>query len=451
MIQSNDGMIKKIFFLGRDICKSADKRIADDFTLAYIFMCILLGEEFNKILKNAVSADSNISKIEFYKWSKILFEQAEAIYPDCRGGYFEYLNDAGASNCVISLSQVALNEYAFQMAGFVFSGVTDKREFFEEALSFYKEANVVYQKDSGHYTSDYIAQLMARIVGNVRVKSIYDFAIGLGDLERAYLGSADNADISIVGYDANIRNVCISRMLFKLLGVRNAVIEVNDPFSIENRLGNTKFDLLLSNPPFSKYLAKEYKYSYESHYEHDVGPVFIYLQKAYASLNETGRAVLVMPPSALTETGKPAAIREAVSRDDVVEAIVKLPQGLFHGTKISAAILVINKKKLHSGIYFLDVEKYLKKNKMVFDDSVIDFIEHSISKRVLSEYANVVEIDELEKNNFLWMPDRYLNVSEQVRMAPNVHKRRIEVLNKEMLEIDKYLANIEKRILGVVK
>ena len=53
-----------------------------------------------------------------------------------------------------------------------------------------------------------------------------------------------------------------------------------------------------------------------------------------------------MPHGVLFRGGKEKLIREFLIQDDLIEAIISLPPGLFYGTGIPACVLVVNKREM---------------------------------------------------------------------------------------------------------
>ena len=54
---------------------------------------------------------------------------------------------------------------------------------------------------------------------------------------------------------------------------------------------------------------------------------------------------VVVPHGVLFRGSQEGEIRKGILEDDLVEAVIGLPSGLFYGTGIPAALLIINKNK----------------------------------------------------------------------------------------------------------
>ncbi|WP_351089761.1 N-6 DNA methylase, partial [Shewanella sp. S1-49-MNA-CIBAN-0167] len=70
-----------------------------------------------------------------------------------------------------------------------------------------------------------------------------------------------------------------------------------------------------------------------------------FVQHMIASTNNDGMVGVVMPHGVLFRGSSEKAIRQGILEDDLLEAVVGLPAGLFYGTGIPACLLIINKQK----------------------------------------------------------------------------------------------------------
>jgi type I restriction enzyme M protein len=136
-----------------------------------------------------------------------------------------------------------------------------------------------------------------------------------------------------------------------------------------------------------------------------------------ASTNADGMAGIVMPHGVLFRGSSEKAVRQGMLQDDLLEAVVGLPSGLFYGTGIPACLLIINKKKPKA-----------RKNKVLFINSELEFEEgknqnklreQDIAKIVevfenfteIKRYSKVVDISEIEENDFNLNIRRYADTS----------------------------------------
>ena len=128
------------------------------------------------------------------------------------------------------------------------------------------------------------------------------------------------------------------------------------------------FDRVIANPPFSlKKWGKEQadndpygRFPYGTPPK-DSGDL-AFIQHMIASLNADGMMGVVVPHGVLFRGSSEKAIRKGILDDDLLEGVIGLPAGLFYGTGIPAALLIINKKKSSE-----------RKDKVFFINSELEF------------------------------------------------------------------------------
>src|SRR5207244_170641 len=74
-------------------------------------------------------------------------------------------------------------------------------------------------------------------------------------------------------------------------------------------------------------------------------PELVFVQHMVASLADNGRMAVLLPNGALFRARNEQAVRRQLVESDILEAVVQLPKGMFHGSGIPVAYLVVNKAK----------------------------------------------------------------------------------------------------------
>ena len=218
------------------------------------------------------------------------------------------------------------------------------------------------------------------------------------------------------------------------------------------------FDICVANPPYSisewEYeIFKSDKYGRVAGYE--MPPTkkadYAFVLHMIKSMNENGRAGIVLPHGVLFRGGAEGRIRENLIKNDLIEAIIALPVKLFYGTGIPAAIVIFNKNKPEN-----------HKNKILIIDAEQDFEEgknqnrlrkKDIEKIVLAfegyrdieKYARVVDLKELEENEFNLNVRRYVENGEDEMVVD------VKTVWAEVKEIEKDREAIGKRVEGYLK
>jgi type I restriction enzyme M protein len=180
---------------------------------------------------------------------------------------------------------------------------------------------------------------------------------------------------------------------------------------------------VLANPPFSqnysranmKFPERFREWAPETGKKADL----MFVQHMLASLKPDGHMATIMPHGVLFRGGKERLIREILIEDDVIEAIISLPPGLFYGTGIPACVIVANKNKpdeLHDKVLFINADREYaegkNQNKLRPEDiEKIDFV--FTNKREYTKYSRLVDKAEIADTH-----DYNLNIRRYVDNTP---------------------------------
>jgi type I restriction enzyme M protein len=319
----------------------------------------------------------------------------------------------------------------FNQPGFVL--VNDNFEFpdllgaaYEYLIKYF--ADSAGKKGGEFYTPGEVVRLLVQIVKPTQTNEIYDPTMGSGGFliqSHQYVeeqGENPN-DLALFGQDSNgtVWSICVMNMI--LHNITRFTIENGD--TLEDPLildvgAPRKFDRILANPPFSqnysratlKFPSRFREWCPETGKKADL----MFVQHMLASLKADGIAATVMPHGVLFRGGKEKLIREMLINDDVIEAIISLPPGLFYGTGIPACVIVLNKNKpdaLRDQVLFINADREFaegkNQNKLRPEDiEKIDFV--FTHKRELHKYSRLVTKQEIaEKHDFNLNIRRYVD------------------------------------------
>jgi type I restriction enzyme M protein len=287
------------------------------------------------------------------------------------------------------------------------------------------------KKGGEFYTPGEVVQVLVDLLKPRAGMRIYDGAVGSGGMliqMRNYLAShgENPANLSLAGQEMNLNTWAICKMNMFLHGVYSADIRkgdtLRDPQHKEQGHLMT-FSRCIMNPPFSlKGWGKEDcdndgygRFPYGTPPK-DAGDL-AFLQHMIASLNNDGMAGIVMPHGVLFRGSSEKEIRKGILEDDLLEAVVGLPSGLFYGTGIPACLLIINKNKpaaRKNKVLFINGELEFQEGKnqntlrqIDIDKIVATFDDYQDIKR----YAKVVDISEIAENDYNLNIRRYADTS----------------------------------------
>jgi type I restriction enzyme M protein len=301
---------------------------------------------------------------------------------------------------------------------------------YEYLIKFF--ADSAGKKGGEFYTPGEVVRLLVQIVKPRAGNEIYDPTVGSGGFliqSHQYVeeqGENPN-DLALYGQDSNgtVWSICIMNMI--LHNITRFTIEngdtLEDPLILDHG-SIRKFDRVLANPPFSqnysratlKFPSRFREWCPETGKKADL----MFVQHMLASLKPDGHMATIMPHGVLFRGGKEKLIRELFIKDDVIEAIISLPPGLFYGTGIPACVLVMNKNKpdhLRDKVLFINADREFaegkNQNKLRPEDiEKIDFV--FTQKRELPKYSRFVDKTEIVEKH-----DYNLNIRRYVDNTPD--------------------------------
>lgn len=260
-----------------------------------------------------------------------------------------------------------------------------------------------------------VASLLAAIGEVKNDETVFDPVCGSGGIlvEMAKYAETKNiTEFQLFGADNNKDAATLARVRLALAGKNEAKIWAQDVLEMEQLsrpIENRKFDLIISNPPFSakwNFRGSEGALKNEI-FKHGTPPSvsadYAYLQRIIFQLKESGRAVILFSPGALSRGGAERNIREGIVRSELVEAIVQLPRSLFQTTSIAPCILVLRKEPSKDGILFADCSRrfsQLNRRRNVLSEEDIQYIARTIRERRDGDESRLVPFAEVVGKNF---------------------------------------------------
>ena len=290
---------------------------------------------------------------------------------------------------------------------------------FEEIIRRFSEA---HNEDAGqHYTPREVIELMVNILFNSDndiltenvAKTLYDPACGTGGMlsvAEDYL-KIINSSAKLLPFGQEINDetfaICKADMLIK----------GNDADNIKN--GNTlsddqfkgeKFDYILSNPPFGrewkndkKAVEAEAKLGAAGRFAAGLPAVgdgqMLFLQTAIHKMKDSGSKVAIIHNGSPLFTGDagsgPSEIRRYILENDLLEAIIALPNDIFYNTGIATYIWVLNNKKsnIRKGkVQLINANQMYEKRRKSLGNKRNDIPKHYIDE-ITNIYADFKETD----------------------------------------------------------
>ena len=290
------------------------------------------------------------------------------------------------------------------------------------------------KKAGEFYTPAPVRKLLAGLAKPKEKDLICDPTCGSGSLlidAAALIGDSDN--YRLFGQEKNGSTLALAKMNMFLHGIDDAVLEwgdtLNDPRLFEKD-GLKKFDVIVANPPFSldKWGAENAANDRFGRFFRGVPPkskgdwafVSHMIETAKA---QSGRVVVVVPHGVLFRGASEGRIREAVLRENLLDAVIGLPEKLFSTAAIPVALLVFDRAREKGGalqkrknILFVDASKEFEsgRNQNYLTQKNIDRILKAVkARKKVAKFTHLARFDEVKENGFNLNIPRYVDNFEE--------------------------------------
>ena len=344
------------------------------------------------------------------------------------------------------------------------------------------------KKGGEFYTPRGVVKLIVQLIKPQPKHTIYDPTCGSGGMlieaaryivEQPGGKIGNNVNVSLYGQEKNLGTWAIGKLNMILHNFMSADLRKGDTLTApQHKDGDNDlmtFDRVIANPPFSqnkwwtpietnlqkkidkngkeKEISPNYNKQVVDKYgrlKYGIPPRgyadLAFLQHMIAVLKQDGKAGVVLPHGTLFRSGSEGKIRKALLEADIVEGIVGLPAALFYNTGIPASIWVINKEKpehLKGKVLIIDASQEYKEGKNqneLLDSHLEKIVEAYDGEKEVEKFMRVVELAEIEENDFNLNISRYIDTSEPEPEVDLVAvKQVLAELEEKEKEIDKRL------------
>jgi len=316
------------------------------------------------------------------------------------------------------------------------------------------------KKGGEFYTPHEVSQLLAKLLNPKAGDRICDPAIGSGSLAITVAEEVDNHNYRIYGQESNGSTWALCKMNMFLHGMDAADIRWCDTIQRpELKEGDDlmKFDIVAANPPFSlkKWGKENAKNDQWNRFHRGIPPKsrgdYAFIQHMIeVAYEDSGKVGVIVPHGVLFRSGSEGKIRKQLIRENLLEAVVGLPENLFFGTGIPAAILIFNKGKEREEVLFIDAseefEKGTKQNKLR-DEDIKTIVSTYRSFEEKEKFSYVAQPDEIAENDYNLNIPRYVDTFEpepEVDIAET--QQEIEALEQELDSIQEQMSKYLKEL-----
>lgn len=320
-------------------------------------------------------------------------------------------------------------------------------------------------KGGEFYTPEGVVKTLVGIVKPKEGEKIYDPTCGSGGMlinSTYYIEQhgGNPKNVLLNGQEINLSTWAICKMNMLFHDAKGAVIKkgdtIREPKHTKGGVLET-FDVVLANPPFSlkNWGIDEAKTDSFGRFVYGIPPTsygdLAFVEHMISSLNSKGRMGTVVPHGVLFRGSSEGKIRTGILNDDLIEAVIGLPQNIFYGTGIPAALLIINKDKAEerkNKVLFIDASQGFIKdgNKNKLRDEYIEKIITTFDNfENVEKYAEVVELDTIKENDYNLNISRYVDTTEEEEPVD------IDLVLQDIRELKMKIADNEEKLNGYLE
>ena len=338
------------------------------------------------------------------------------------------------------------------------------------------------------YTPKYIVNLIAEMIEPYE-GTIYDPCCGSGGMfvqSVKFVEShhGNKKKLSIYGQEYTSTTYKLAKMNLAIRGISGNLGEVPENTFFRDQHKDLKADFIMANPPFNQ---KQWRADNELKDDHrwdgyEVPPTgnanYAWILHMVSKLSDNGVAGFILANGALSGGGDEYKIRRKLIENNLVEAILILPQNMFYTTNISVTIWILNRNKRsrtierngaikkyrnrEREILFLDLREmgspYEKKYIQLTEDDIKKVantyhnwqqVGFETTYKNIPEYCYSASFDEIDKKDFSLAPSQYI---EFVNRDENIDfDDKMMVLQEEFTALLKAEEDSKKELLKVFK
>ncbi|TNH06803.1 type I restriction-modification system subunit M [Testudinibacter sp. TR-2022] len=291
------------------------------------------------------------------------------------------------------------------------------------------------QKTGEFYTPPEVSELLAVLLDPQVGDSICDPACGSGSLlmkcGQKVLQNHGSKHYALYGQEAIGSTWSLAKMNMFLHGEDNHKIEwgdtIRNPKLLDGNGGLLHFDIVTANPPFSldKWGHDEAEHDRYARFRRGIPPKtkgdyafilhMIETLKPVGNGKTGGRMGVVVPHGVLFRGASEGKIRQKLIDENLLDAVIGLPEKLFYGTGIPAAILLFKKQKNDSSVLFIDASRDFQAGKnqnMLISEHISNIATAYQNRQSIDKYAHLADLQEIIDNGYNLNIPRYVDTFE---------------------------------------
>jgi type I restriction enzyme M protein len=340
------------------------------------------------------------------------------------------------------------------------------------------------QKAGEFYTPPEVSDLIAELLDPKEGDTICDPACGSASLlmkcGRKVRDRYNSRKYALYGQEAIGSTWSLAKMNMFLHGEDNHKIEwgdtIRNPKLLDANGGLMHFDIVTANPPFSldKWGHDEAEHDKFDRFRRGIPPKtkgdYAFILHMIETLNPPssgkrgGRMGVVVPHGVLFRGSSEGKIRQQLIEENLLDTVIGLPEKLFYGTGIPAAILIFKKNRSRecptamdggsdgiagaNSVLFIDASREFKAGKnqnLLTAENIQKIVETYQARESVDKYAYLATHEEIKENDYNLNIPRYVDTFEEEEEID------LMAVRNERLQLKTQRAELEAEMEGYLK
>jgi type I restriction enzyme M protein len=297
---------------------------------------------------------------------------------------------------------------------------SDLAEIFQDLL------HTLAEHPIGPSTPSPVAKLLVAILNPIPGSSIYDPACGSAGFlciaAAAVAHGDDRSRVLLAGQEVRNSTALLARIAMMLGGWDGTIVVTNSLVASSER-PREKFDYVCTNPPFGLQLATHLdRIPSTSDRRKSVPSEVAFVDHVDRALSKRGRGAVLVPTGFLSRRGYQRDLLKYLVDNDRIEAVVTLPSGLFVGTNIGVAVLILSAAKPSEAKGKIKLISLEGVGVNGLDAKTITDVSGAINNRErVSEKVTVVTQRQVEDQKYDLALSRYVQAEDPTQSAQRGH------------------------------
>lgn len=301
-----------------------------------------------------------------------------------------------------------------------------------------------------------LCELTARVMQPHPTATVYDPSCGTGQMLIHMMGmlACTHKQLRLFGAEPLPIAWVLAKVSALYYGFSSEHILLADSLQPDNVLESNgaqrKFDVVIAHPPWGvkEWRAENPPPERHERFRRGLPPKnngdYAYLLHMVASMDDfTGRMAAIVSSGVLSRGAQEGRIRTRLLKDNLVDAVVALPEKMFQGTPVGGALLFMRRGRNARDVLFIDARGFASTvaGKNVFSAQAVEWIAMACIERISKPgVSRLASIEEIVDNDYS------LSVSLYVRAEQESTSTDVQAIRHRRTKLRDELNSVNQRI-----